>query len=188
MAGLFDLFGVNAADVSENPYQITVPNRYKCVVTESDVKEFGPEGAKVPYWTIEYTVKDGGQQDGKSANSLHRLVPWTPEERSEKGDHEAMNARLLSNYKKELLNLGIPEEALNAFDPKNPTHRNKVVGIKGSAWFGPQKSNPEFNAVSDFQRAEAAADTSSSDVAPAGNSAPTVTTKESVDLDALSGW
>lgn len=180
MAGLFDAFGVSASDISENPFEITEPNRYGCVVTDSEIKEFGPEGSKKPYWVITYTVK-GSKHDGKSANSMHRLVPWTPEERSQQGDFEAMNARLLSAYKKELLNLGIPEEALNAFDPKNHAHRSKIVGIKGTAWFGPQKNNPGFNAVADFSRAEVAEE-----------SAPEKAEEKAEEADdimsALEGW
>lgn len=179
MAGLFDAFGVTASDISENPFEITEPNRYACVVTGSEIKEFGPEGNKKPYWVITYTVK-GSKHDGKSANSMHRLVPWTPEERAQQGDYEAMNARLLSAYKKELINLGIPEEALNAFDPKNNGHREKVIGIKGSAWFGPQKNNPGFNAVADFARAETTTVTEE----PAAEKK-----EESADImSALEGW
>lgn len=184
MAGLFDAFGVSAADVSENPFGISKPNRYECVLTDSDVKEFGDEGKQIPYWVNVYTIK-GGPEDGKSANSMHRLIPWTQEERAMQGDVEAMNARLLSGYKKELMDLGIPEEAMNAFDPRNPAHRNKVVGMKGSAWFGPQKGKPGYNAVSEFKR------TPKNEEAPAPSaSSPSATTAPAgdVDLSALEGW
>lgn len=182
MAGLFDAFGVSAEEVNENPFEITVPNRYNCVLTESEFVEFGEDGAKIPYWRNTYTVK-GGKEDGKSANTLHRLTPWTAEERATQGDKDAMNARLLSGYKKELMNLGIPEEAMNAFDPKNPNHRNKVIGMKGSAWFGPNKKNPGFNQVSDFQRAEKVEE-STEDV----STASVTNSNDEVDMSALEGW
>lgn len=186
---LFDAFGVSAADVNENPFQISKPNRYACILSESDVKEFGKDGEqKIPYWVNEYTINDGGENDGKSANSMHRLIPWTPEERMAanggKDDSKAMNARLLSGYKKELMNLGIPVEAMNAFDPKNPAHRNKVIGLKGSAWFGPQKNNPEFNTMSEFQREEKAGTSSPSE----SNVVNSASGAGDIDMDALDGW
>lgn len=183
MAGLFDAFGVSASEVNENPFEITVPNRYNCVLTDSELKEFGDDGAKVPYWKNTYTIK-GGKEDGKTANTLYRLTPWTDAERAEKGDKDALNARLLSGYKKELMNLGIPEEAMNAFDPKNPNHRNKVIGMKGSAWFGPDKRNPGFNMVNDFQRADKNAEES----APEASIDSAQVVSNDVDMSALEGW
>ena len=186
MAGLFDDFGVSASDVSENPFEITVPNRYTCVLTESDIKEFGKE-VKVPYWVNVYTIK-GGKEDGKSANTLHRMTPWTKEERATQGDTEAMNARLLSGYKKELMNLGIPEEAMNAFDPKNPNHRNKIIGLKGSAWFGPNSKNPGYNEIRDFERSDKLAGENDTDTPASVNADSAQIVNNDVDMSALEGW
>lgn len=183
----FEQFGVTADDVSENPYSIEDPNYYPCMVTSVDIKNWGPN-KDIPHLVIELTIQ-GGKNAGKSATDSHRLKPWTAQERASQGDHEAMNARLLSNYKKALLAYGIPEAALNAFNPTNRAHIQKLVGIKGVAFFGPQKNNPEFNSVRDFKREELVQGNSSAESAPSTTaSAPSTSSSSEVDMDALAGW
>lgn len=184
----FDQFGVTADDVSENPYSIDEPNYYPCMVTGAEVKHFGPN-KDIPHMVIELTVQ-GGKHAGKSANDMHRLKPWTQAERASQGDYEAMNARLLSGYKKSLLSYGIPEAALNAFNPTNSDHLRKLVGIKGVAWFGPQTNNPQYNSVRDFKREELVQGNATAQSSAPQNSAPSTTASASndVDIDALAGW
>ena len=188
----FGQFGVSPDDVSENPYSITDPNRYACMVSSVEVKEFGKEGApKIPYLVFEYTVQ-GGKHAGKTANDMHRLIPWTAQERASQGDHEAMNARLLSGYKKALLSLGIPEAALSVFNPRNSEHTKKLVGVRGTAWFGPQKNNPQYNTVSNFERDDNAtgnATAQSANATPNSEPSPTASSSANeVDVDAIANW
>lgn len=185
---LFEAFGVSADDVSENPYSISDPDVYACQVTSAEVKSF-PSNPALNYLVFEYTITEG-KHAGKTANSMHRLAPWTEQERAGKGsngtnDYQAMNTRLLSNYKKELLALGVPEAALNQFKPS--THAAKLVGIKGKAFFGPQKNNPEYNTVARFERPENGTDDSPVE-SPTNVSTPTAPANTEVDLAAIAGW
>lgn len=146
--GFFSAFNTSAAAVSDDPFHVD-GNTYNVQVSGADLKEF----KNIPYFVIQLTIV-GGQNAGKSASSMHRMIPWTQQERASQGDFEAMNARLLSNFKVEMLNFGIKEEVLDQFDPNNVTHRNKLLGIKGTAYI---ESKNGFTNYKDFQRAVSAA-------------------------------
>jgi hypothetical protein len=147
-ANPFEAFGVTAEEVSENPFSIDKVDDYNFIVTDAEVKSF-PKNPNIPYFVITFTV-DGGQYSGRSANAMHRLVPVTLAEKN--GDQSKVdfsNAMALTNYKKALLDLGIPQEAIGQFNPR--IHGAKLKGIKGTAKFGPQKDNPQYNSVSDIK-------------------------------------
>lgn len=168
----FSAFGVNPNDVDENPFSIP-KNTYDVVLSDAGVKEF----KDIPYFVLEWTVADGPHK-GKTASDMHRMKPWTPAERD---DWEAMNVRALSGFKKMLLDLGIPANALGQFNPN--TMGSKLVGIKGKATMGPQKNRPEYNQISNFTRKQA-----SQEVAPnAASSSGTPAAEENI-ADLVSGW
>lgn len=175
---LFAEFGVTPDEVEENPFRIP-KGRYNCTITDAKVDSF-KNSPDIPQLMIEFTVSDGPHA-GKKAQTNHRLKKWTPEERAEKGDHDAMNARLLSNYKRDLMAFGFSSEIMKAFRPANPDHTKKLIGLAGSANFGPQPNNPEFNMVSDFERASNGGAESS----PAPSVAPVAQKSEEVDLSKL---
>lgn len=174
---MWDAFGVNANEVDENPFKIPA-NTYDVVISGAEVKDF----KDIPYFVVELSIV-GGDQAGKSANIMHRIVPWTA---SERDDWQAMNMRLLANYKKDLLSFGIPAGALQEFKPK--VHGPKLMGIKGKAWLGPQKNNPDFNSVRNFTRNEngAGAQSSSTPTQVAATPAPAENTAITDDL--LGAW
>lgn len=145
--GFFDAFGTKAAEVSEDPFSVP-DNTYNVAITEAGVKTF----KDIPYFMVRLTIASG-KEAGKSASSMHRMIPWTAQERSDKGDHEAMNERVKSNYKREMLSFGISEEGLDKFDPNSVQHCNSLLGIKGTAFI---KSQNGFTNFSDFQRTVAA--------------------------------
>ena len=148
MTGFFSAFGAKAYEVSEDPFHVD-GNTYNVSVSSAEQKTF----KEIPYFVVEVTIADG-KNAGKSASTMHRLIPWTASERAEKNDHEAMNARVLSNFKVDMLNFGIAEDMLDVFDPTNPTHRNSLLGIKGTAWI---ESKNGYTNYKDFKRAVAAA-------------------------------
>ncbi|ASZ73191.1 hypothetical protein NELLIE_38 [Arthrobacter phage Nellie] len=173
---MWDAFGVNANDVDENPFKIPA-NTYDVVISGAGVATH----KDIPYFEVEISIV-GGAEAGKSAKIMHRTIPWTSQERD---DWQAMNMRLLANYKKDLLAFGIPAGALQEFKPA--IHGPKLMGIKGKAWMGPQKNNPDFNTVRNFTRNDNGAGAQSS--APsqvAANPAPVE--NAAIDMDALAGW
>lgn len=147
-ANPFEAFGVSSDDVSSNPFSIDKVDTYNFMITDAEVKAF-PKNPNIPYFVITYSVADGVYA-GRTANSMHRLVPWTlAEKNGDQGAVDFQNAMALTNYKKELLDLGIPEEAVGSFNPR--VHGAKLKGIKGTATFGPQKNNPQYNSVSNVK-------------------------------------
>jgi hypothetical protein len=168
----FSAFGVNPNDVDENPFSIP-KNKYNVVLSDAGVKEFN----SIPYFVIEWSVADGAHK-GKTASDMHRMIPWTSADRD---DWEAMNARALSGFKKALLDLGIPANALSQFNPN--THGPKLVGIKGTATMGPQKNKPEYNSISNFTRKTASAEVAQ----PSAASSETPAVQENIS-GLLEGW
>jgi hypothetical protein len=165
-ANPFESFGVPADKVSDNPFSIADVDTYNFIITDAEVKSF-PKNPDIPYFVITFSV-DGGRYSGRTANSMHRLLPWTLAEKN--GDQAAVdfqNIMALTNYKKELLDLGIPAEAIGAFNPR--LHGSKLKGIKGTATFGPQKGNPQYNSVSNVK---VGASVSGGGVAPVVANAP----------------
>lgn len=140
-------FGVNdAAEVSEDPYTVK-DNVYKVQITQSDETDFKKGGNAPTYWSVQFTITEGPEK-GKTANQLFRLSPETS---ADSPDWESHNTRNISNIKKFLLDVGIPVEAMNQFDPRNPEHRRKVLGISGTARMFPAKK-PGYNNITDFKR------------------------------------
>jgi hypothetical protein len=154
----FDAFGVNANDVDENPFSIP-KNKYDVVLADAGVKEFN----NIEYFVIEWQVANGPHA-GKNASDMHRMQPWTPQERD---DWEAMNARTLSGFKKALMDLGMNAAQIGAFNPR--TMGQKLAGIKGTASMGPQKNKPEYNSISNFSRKTATTPVANSAGAPVSN-------------------
>ncbi|ALY09310.1 hypothetical protein FDG92_gp39 [Arthrobacter phage Jasmine] len=173
---MWDAFGVNANDVDENPFKIPA------AVYDVQISGAGVATHKdIPYFEVEVSIL-GSDQAGKSAKIMHRMTPWTAAERD---DWQAMNMRLLANFKKDLLSFGIPAGALQEFKPA--IHGPKLMGIKGKAWMGPQKNNPDFNTVRNFTKNESGAGAQTTSSAPnvAANPAPV---ENAIDMDALAGW
>jgi hypothetical protein len=170
---IFSAFGANAATVETDPFKIP-HNKYAVTITGSEVKDI----KDVPYWEIEYTITTpDSEQQGKSANNLLRLTPWTQAERPE--DYKTMNARTIGSYKKALLELGIREDQLDTFNPR--TMGAKIIGIKGYATIGPNKKG--YNAIFDFERAATAS--ASAPVATQNTEAATSVSQTVPDADAL---
>lgn len=144
MSGFFSAFGTTANEVSEDPFHVD-GNTYNVAVTGSDLKTF----KEIPYFVIQLTIADG-KNAGKSASTMHRMKPWTQQERAQQGDFEAMNARVLSNFKVDMIAFGLSEEGLNQFDPNNAAHRSSLLGIKGQAYI---ESKNGYTNYKDFQRA-----------------------------------
>lgn len=146
--GFFSAFGKTASEVSEDPFSVPA-NTYAVAITEVGKKVF----KDIPYFVVKLTIANGPEA-GKSASSMHRTTPWTPQERASQGDYEAMNARTVSNYKREMISFGISEEGLDKFDPDNVQHCTSLLGIKGTAYI---ETKNGFTNFSDFQRSVAAA-------------------------------
>jgi hypothetical protein len=151
----FDAFGVNANDVDENPFSIP-KNVYDVVLADAGTKEFNG----IKYFVLEWHVATGPHA-GKNASDMHRMQPWTPQERD---DWEAMNVRTLSSFKKALMDLGMNAAQIGQFNPN--TMGNKLVGIKGTASMGPQKNRPEYNSITNFSRKVTASPATNSAGAP----------------------
>jgi len=156
--GFFDSYGVNADDVSEDPFNIP-KNTYNVQVSKSDITNFNKEDGP-QFFQVEFTITSG-EHAGKSASDAFRMVPYSASDRE---DYATLNARTLSNYKRLLLKLGVKAENVNAFDPRNPDHRAKLVGIKGTATMFTQSNG--FNAVRDFERPVTATTVESAPAAP----------------------
>jgi len=174
---IFSAFGVtDAKTVETDPFKIP-RNKYKVTITGSEVKDI----KEIPYWEIEFTItQPESDQNGKSANNLLRLSPWTPAERPE--DYKTMNARTIGSYKKALLDLGIAEDKLDAFNPR--IHGARVIGITGVADIGPNAKG--YNAIFDFQRTVASAPAADAGNSESVNSAPvSAAPAQAVDADAL---
>lgn len=162
---IFDLFGVDAAEVETDPFAIP-RNKYIVTVTEAGVKEI----KDIPYFIVELTITDKtSEHDGKNANMMNRISKWTDAERPE-GDAKTMNARTIGQYKKCLLDLGIKPEMLNQFNPR--TMGNGLLGIKGTATIGPNKNG--YNSIFDFTREVQASTVAETAQATAQVSAPEV--------------
>lgn len=140
--GFFDQFNTTAEAVSTNPFFVPT-NDYEVAITASENKTFND----IPYWVIEFSIASGAHA-GKNASTMLRLIPWTAAERPQ-GDFETMNARLISQFKKTLVELGIAENMMNAFDPKNPAHISKILGIRGT---GRIETKGDYTNIRDFQR------------------------------------
>jgi hypothetical protein len=117
-------------------------------------------------------VNDGGEHDGKNANLLFRMTPLTA---ADQENYKTANARTLSNYKKALINFGLSNEGIDAFNPR--VHASKLVGIKGTARLFPSKREG-YNNVADFKR-------DGLSVTPA-ESAPANVTPQEPDSEAVS--
>src|SRR4030095_2063604 len=140
----FAAYGVDADEVSEDPF--TVPdNTYRVIVSEAEITDFGKDNG-VEFFSIQISVNDGGEHDGKNANLLFRMPPLTA---ADQENYKTANARTLSNYKKALINFGLSEEGIKMFNPR--VHASKLVGIKGTARMFPSKKEG-YNNVADFKR------------------------------------
>lgn len=157
--GFFDQFNTTAEAVSTNPFFVPT-NDYNVAITAAENKTF----SDIPYLMIDFTIADGSHA-GKKASTMLRLIPWTQAERAAEGDYETMNMRLLSSYKKTLLELGIAEAMLNQFDPRNPQHLSKLLGIRGT---GRIETKGDYTNIDKFQRTVAASETA----APMNSPAP----------------
>lgn len=144
MSGFFSAFGTTAAQVSDDPFAVD-GNTYNVAVTGADHKTF----KEIPYFVIQLTIADG-KNAGKSASSMHRMIPWTAAERAAEGDYLAMNERVKSNFKVEMTAFGLSNEGLDQFDPTNAAHRSSLLGIKGTAYIETKKGYTNYK---DFQRA-----------------------------------
>lgn len=142
---LFSAFGKSAAEVETDPFKIP-ENTYNVTVSGAEKKEF----KNVPYFVIEFTVV-GGEHAGKNVSQMLRLIPWTQAERPE--DYQVMTARTVSSLKKWLIDCGIDEGQLDAFNPA--IHGKALLGIKGTADIGPNKQG--YNQISNFTRTAVAA-------------------------------
>ena len=137
----FSAYGVDADEVSEDPF--TVPdNTYRVMITEAEITDFGKDNG-VEFFSIQISVADGGEHDGKNANMLFRMSPLTA---ADQENYKTANARTLSNYKKALLSFGLSEEGIKVFNPR--VHASKLVGIKGTARMFPGK-RAGYNNVSE---------------------------------------
>lgn len=139
-ANPFEAFGVDADSVDSDPFAIKEVNTYPFVISGAEVKTF----KEIQYFVIEFSVTEG-KMAGRGASSMSRLTPFSPGEE----DFEVKKARALSNYKKILLDIGLNEEQIKQFNVR--VHANKLVGIRGTATFGPQKNNPQYNSVSNIK-------------------------------------
>ena len=139
---IFSAFGADAATVETDPFKIP-RNKYNVTVTGAEVKKL----KEIEYFMVELTITGDTDQAGKSCDNMLRIQPWTDAERPQ-GDAKTMNARTIGSYKKALLELGIREEMLNAFNPR--TQGGKLLGIKGVAELGP--NNKGYNNVFSFER------------------------------------
>jgi hypothetical protein len=178
----FEAFGVNANDVDENVFRIP-RDKYNVVLQEAGLKEY----KDIPYFELVWAV-DPKQDNpakaahsGKTAKDMYRLTPWTP---ADADDWKTRNARTISSYKKALLDLGVPANMIQQFNPE--VHGPKLVGLRGTAIMGPQKNNPEFNAISNFTRANSSA-SGTSPAAPAAVAPVEQESAEKVD-DLLTDW
>lgn len=155
-ANPFEAFGVDADSVDADPFSIKEVNTYPFVVSNAEVKTF----KDIQYFVIEFSITEG-KYAGRGASVMNRITPFSPGEE----DFEVKKARALSNYKKSLLDLGLPESAIKMFNVR--THANKLVGIRGTATFGPQKGRPEYNSVSNIKVQNAASGTATESGSPA---------------------
>jgi hypothetical protein len=146
----FGNYGVTADEVNENPFSIP-HNTYDVVVGAAEVKSF-KKNPDIEYFTIEYQIAKGPEA-GKTAQKMFRMKPLTA---ADSETYQTQNARTTSNFKKELMNLGLTEAQINGFNPR--VHGTKLVGIRGQAVMGPQKGNEEYNSISNFTRAGTADD------------------------------
>jgi hypothetical protein len=138
---IFSAFGADAATVETDPFKIP-RNKYKVMVSGAEVKKL----KEIEYFMVELTITDtSSNQDGKTVDNMLRIQPWTQAERD---DFKTMNARTIGSYKKALLELGVREDMLDAFNPR--TMGNKFLGIKGVAEIGP--NNKGYNNVFSFER------------------------------------
>lgn len=144
-ANPFEAFGVDADTVDADPFSIKKVNTYPFVVSNAEVKTF----KEIQYFVIELSITEG-EMAGRGASVMSRITPFSPSEE----DYEVKKARALSNYKKALLDLGLPETAIKQFNVR--VHADKLVGIRGTATFGPQKGNPQYNSVSNIKVAGSA--------------------------------
>jgi hypothetical protein len=142
---LFSAFGKSSAEVEADPFKIP-DNTYDVSISGAEKKEF----KDVPYFVIEFTVV-GGEHAGKNVSQMLRLIPWTQADRP--NDYQAMNARTISSLKKWLIDCGIDESQLDAFNPA--IHGRALLGIKGKADIGP--NNKGYNQISNFVRSAVAA-------------------------------
>lgn len=177
MAGFFSAFGTTAAQVSDDPFAVD-GNTYNVAVTGSDHKTF----KDIPYFVLQLTIADG-KNAGKTASAMHRMIPWTAQERSAEGDYLAMNERVKSNFKVAMRELGLSDEGIDTFDPTNVSHRNSLLGIKGTAWIETKKGYTNYK---DFQRAVAAAPVQSA--APATQETQGAVPDQSAIEDLIKGF
>lgn len=150
MSSFFGNYGVTADEVNENPFSIP-HGTYDVVVSGAEVKSF-KKNPDIEYFVIEYQI-ERGTEAGKTAQKMFREKKLTA---ADSQDYLTQNARTLSNFKKEMLALGLTDAQINGFDTR--VHGTKLVGIRGTAVMGPQKGNEEYNSISNFTRAGAADD------------------------------
>lgn len=141
---IWDVFGVTADDVSENPFYI--PRDVYNVNVEAEVKSW-KDGGPV-YFVVNYTIMDGPQR-GMGANRMFPVKPLTVNDDAE---YKTKNARTLTSIKKTLIELGLNPEQINAFR-FTPDFAKAITGIKGTADIGPQKNNDQYSSVYEFTKA-----------------------------------
>ena len=153
---IWDAFGVNVDDVSENPFAIE-RGEYP-VNVDAEVKAW-KEGGPL-YFVINYTIMEGGYR-GMGANRMFPLKPLTA---SDDQEFKSKNARTISSLKKTLIELGLNADQIRMFR-LTPEFAKAISGIKGTADIGPQKKG-DFNSVYEFTKASAAVPTVSSNAVP----------------------
>jgi hypothetical protein len=139
-ANPFEAFGVDADSVDADPFSIKEVNSYPFVISSAEVKTF----KDIQYFVVEFSITEG-KMAGRGASVMSRITPFSPGEE----DFEVKKARALSNYKKSLLDIGLNEGQIKAFNVR--IHADKLIGIRGTATFGPQKNNPQYNSVSNIK-------------------------------------
>ena len=143
---IWDDFGVDVDKVEENPFAVPL-DEYPTKV-DAEVKRFKSDG---PEFFVFHYVITGGAYSGKGAD---KIFPLKPLRQGEDPEWEAKNARTLSNLKKTLIELGMSVDQIRQFK-LNPQYAQAVsaAGVRGTAKIGPQKNNPQFNAVYEFAKA-----------------------------------
>jgi hypothetical protein len=169
-------FGVDPDSVDPDPFSIKEVDTYPFVVTGAEVKKYN----EIEYFVVDYSITEG-KMAGRGARTMHRITPFNPGEE----DFAVKKARAISNYKKSLMDLGLPEVAINAFNVRH--HAQKLVGIRGTATFGPQKNNAAYNSVSNIKASSVAGPTEST-LAPASTGVATESLSTENLVTKLGNW
>lgn len=143
---IWDEFGVNVDQVEENPFAVPL-DEYQTKVS-AELKRFKSDGPE--FFVFHYTIVSGAQS-GKGAD---KIFPLKPLRQGEDPEWEVKNARTLTNLKRTLIELGLDANAIRSFQ-LNAQYAQAISAQspRGIAKIGPQKNNPQFNAVHEFTKA-----------------------------------